>query len=186
MVPKACVLRWPASVKFRTPTKKADVKKTLVLIDRDCIFYFIVMKLCLFIGSLNIVWALNAHAVTASPLQQGDTPVSSKFYNTGNASMPIVPMKIWSGTDAPQTQKEADTKMAPLRGQPDAAVFERANAPSPARRQSNFTGRRADADGRQYQSKSAPINPRQIRANTPAGTEELKKQLNTLQWTTPR
>jgi len=75
--------------------------------------------------------------------------------------------------------QDVDTKSVDLKS------VEYSTVSTPVLPQANFTAKRiadkpSDASDKQldYAKRKAPINDRQIRAFTPAGEEELKKQLN--------
>jgi hypothetical protein len=159
------------------------------------------MKLGLFIGIAIATLSSSVLAGLANPIREFDASANDKIYPSGDVNLQMVPMKMWSGGDAAQSgkivpdkmisDKQAATKDAHLSGQPTSPTLEKARTITPGFRQSNFTGRRADSDSRHYQTRQvkdqkAPVNPRQIHALTPSGAEELKEQLNSLQWTTPR
>jgi hypothetical protein len=159
------------------------------------------MKLRLLICMFSAAFAVNAHAGLGDPIRPVDASVNNQFYNVPNVNMPMVPMNIWGGGRASESDKilpdkTVSEKMVPtteadVSGEPSSPTLQKARSTMPVLQQTNFTGRRADADSQYYHTKiinhqPAPINHREIKANTPAGTEELKKQLNGLQWTTAK
>ena len=130
--------------------------------------------------------ALSAHGQVLQPIdptQQADG-VSHKFINTEQLTFPATSHPTYPVTDAPLTNKRVEPKMVDT-PRVDQSTLHWDEVPTRTLPHQNFAAKRAaqssiNLDQPRVDTGAAPVTRRQIRANTPAGEEDLKKQLNKL------